>query len=194
MGGEYRPSQHLARVKEGSIRVPGGVDAFVGAHVRRLEALRRAGIVARAGADSWLIPDDFEARAAAYDAQREPARMRLLCAVDLDRQVSSDGATWLDRQLFSRSSLATSGFGAEAHQALERRTDELIRQGHTNRTAEGQLRVKADLIGLLIRQEVERVGRQLAAERGLAFQPVTKNKRSVASFSVRPSSSAAVSR
>lgn len=178
MGGEYRPSLHRALVKEGSIRVPGAdPDAFVGAHVRRLEALRRAGIVERAGADSWFIPDDFEARAAAYDMEREPrARMRLLCTVDLDRQVSSDGATWLDRQLVSRSSLATSGFGAEAHQALERRTEELIGQGHANRTAEGQLRVKADLIGSLTRQEVERVGRQLAAERGLAFQPVREQQ------------------
>jgi type IV secretory pathway VirD2 relaxase len=179
-GGEYHASLHRSLVEDGSIRVPGGdSNAFVGAHVRRLEALRRAGIVARVGADSWLIPDDFEARGAAYDAERESrTRMRLLCAFDLDRQVSSDGATWLDRQLVSRnpSIVATSGFGAEAHQALERRTDELIRQGHASRTAKGQLRVKADLIGSLARQEVERVGRQRATERGRVFQLVREQQ------------------
>ncbi len=40
------------------------------AHVRRLEAFRRASIVERLDADRWLIPEDFEARAAAYEAAR----------------------------------------------------------------------------------------------------------------------------
>jgi len=57
-------------------------------------------------------------------------------------------------------------------QALERREDELVRQGHALPTPEGGLRVRADLIGTLTRQEVDRVGRQLAAERGLTFQPI----------------------
>jgi hypothetical protein len=152
----------------------GDYDTFVYAHVRRLEALRRAGIVERIGADCWLIPPDFEARAAAHEVNKgRQTQMRVLSAYDLDRQVTSDGATWLDRQLLSgeRGSPAAFGFGAEVRQAVERRTDELIRQGHARRTPEG-LRVKAELIGTLTRQEVERVGRQLAAERGLAFQPI----------------------
>ncbi len=178
--GVYRPSEHRALAEGSNIRVPGGdYDAYVGAHVRRLEALRRAGIVERADVDHWLIPADFEARAAVYEAARgRNNQLRILCAYDLDRQVTSDGATWLDRQLLSRSrgALATGGFGAEVRQALERRTDELIRQGHASRTGQGGLRVKADLIGTLTRQEVERVGRQLAAERGLAFQPIREGQ------------------
>jgi hypothetical protein len=178
--GVYRPSEHRALAEHRNVRVPGGdYDAYVGAHVRRLEALRRAGIVERVDADRWLIPEDFEARAAAYEAARGPqTQLRILCAYDLDRQVTSDGATWLDRQLVSRDrgSLATSGFGAEVRQALERRAGELIRQGHASRTAHGQLRVKADLIGTLTRHEMERVGRQLAAERGLACRPVREGQ------------------
>ena len=165
--GVYRPSEHRALAVGSNVRVPGGdYDAYVGAHVRRLEALRRAGIVERVDADCWLIPEDFEARAAAYETARgRNNQLRVLCAYDLDRQVTCDGATWLDRQLLSRDrgSLATGGFGAEVRQALERRTDELIRQGHASRTPQGQLRVKSDLIGTLTHQEVERVGRQLAA-------------------------------
>lgn len=172
--GVYRPSEHRALAEASNARVPAGYDdAYVAAHVRRLEALRRAGIVERADADRWLIPDDFEARAAAYEAaQRRRTQMRLLCAYDLERQVTSDGATWLDRQLVSgdRASLAASGFGAEVRQALARRSDELVRQGHASRTAHGGLQIKADLLGTLARQEVTRVGRQLAAERGLTFR------------------------
>ena len=174
--GEYRPNEHRALAEAANVRVAGeDYDTYVGAHVRRLEALRRAGIVERINAERWLIPPDFEARACTYDAAKgRQASMRVLCAYDVDRQVTSDGATWLDRQLVSRdrSSLATSGFGAEVRQALERRKDELVRQGHAWRTPEGGLRARADLVGTLARQEVERVGRQLAAERGLTFRPI----------------------
>jgi type IV secretory pathway VirD2 relaxase len=174
--GVYRPSEHRAMAAGGDVPVPGGdYDAYVGAHVRRLEALRRAGVVERVDADRWLIPEDFEARAAAYEAaQGRRTQIRVLCAYDLDRQVTSDGATWLDRQLLGRGrdSLATGGFGAEVRQALERRSEELVRQGHASSTARGPLRIKTDLLGTLTRQEVERVGRQLAAKRGLPFQPV----------------------
>ena len=102
--GEYRPSVHRASAEAANSGVPGGdYDAYVEAHVRRLEALRRAGIVERVNADRWLIPEDFDARAAAYDAARgRQTSMRVLCAYDLDRQVTSDGATWLDRELVSR--------------------------------------------------------------------------------------------
>jgi len=174
--GVYRPSEHRALAEASNVRVPGSdYDAYVGAHVRRLEALRRAGIVQRLNADRWLIPEDFEARLAAHEAAHgRRTQMRVLCAYDLDRQVTSEGATWLDRQLVGRDrrSLATGGFGAEVRQALDRRTDELIRQGHASRTSQGQLRVKADLIGALTRQEVEHVGKQLAAQHGLPFQPI----------------------
>jgi hypothetical protein len=135
--------------------------------------------VERVDADCWLIPEDFEARAAAYEtAQGLNNQLRVLCAYDLDRQVTCDGATWLDRQLLSRDrgALATGGFAAEVRQALERRTDELIRQGHASRTPQGQLRVKSDIIGTLTHQEVERVGRQLATERDLTFQPIREGQ------------------
>src|SRR5262249_60004143 len=114
--GAYRPRGHRPLAEATKLRVPGGdYDAYVDAHVRRLEALRRAGIVERADADRWLIPENFEDRAAAYDATKgRQASLRILCAYDLDRQVTSDGATWLDRELVSRDRGAPSagGFGA----------------------------------------------------------------------------------
>jgi type IV secretory pathway VirD2 relaxase len=174
--GEYRPSLHQAIAEAGGVRVPGGdYAAYIESHVRRLEALRRAGIIERIDTDRWLIPDGFEARANAYDAdQGRRASLRVLSAYDLDRQVTSDGATWLDRQLVNRDrgALAEAGFGAEVRDALERRKDELIRQGHAWRTPEGGLRARRDLLPALERQEIERVGRKLATERGLAFNAI----------------------
>ena len=163
-----------------SARVGGGdCDAFVDTHVRRLEALRRAGIVERASADCWLIPEDFEVRARAYDAGRaRTTSLRVLSCCDLDQQVKSDGATWLDRRLVGRdkSSLVMSGFGIEVREALDRRADELVRQGHASRTIDGAWRPRTDLIATLQQREVERAGRELAAQRGLAFAPIEEGQ------------------
>jgi type IV secretory pathway VirD2 relaxase len=175
--GLYRPSEHRRRIDAGDIRLPPGADpdAFVEGHVRRLEALRRAGIAERLGPDEWRILSDFEQRAQTYDAGRgRQAGIRLLSAYDRDRQITSDGATWLDRQLVSRERipLASTGFGAEVQQAMEARKEQLIRQGHARRTAEGSVIARRDLLPALQQQEVTRVGARLAAEAGRTFVPV----------------------
>ena len=96
-GGIYRASQHLAARAAERAEDP---QAFVDAHVRRLEALRRRDIVRRLDADTWAVPPDYLEKAAALDAQQSRrAVMRLLSLMDLDAQVSAEGATWLDRQL-----------------------------------------------------------------------------------------------
>jgi type IV secretory pathway VirD2 relaxase len=98
--GEYHPRAHRAMAKAAGLRIPGGdYESYIQSHVRRLEALRRAGIVERIDADHWRIPDDFERRATDFDAQRR-GRMtiRLLSNLDLESQIGADGATWLDRE------------------------------------------------------------------------------------------------
>jgi len=174
-GGEYQPSVHRALIDSGEIKLPPGADlkAFIDSHVRRLEALRRARIVERVSADRWTIPADFEQRTAAFEAQRSrQSNVRLLSAFDLDRQVTSDGATWIDRQLVSRNrvSLAAFGFGAEVSEAFEARKTELVRQGHAHATPEGGVRVRPDLVATLERQELARTGAELATMRGLPFR------------------------
>ncbi len=61
--GFYEPREHY-EVARMTGRIPGGdVEGHIEAHVRRLEALRRAGIVGRLDADHWDIPRDFLERA-----------------------------------------------------------------------------------------------------------------------------------
>ncbi len=173
--GVYRPSEHRAMAEAGHVRVPSGdFDGYIGSHVRRLEALRRAGVVERLDADRWSIPADYEARAMAYDAtQSRRVNLRVLSAYDLDRQVTSDGATWLDRELVSRNRtpLTQAGFGNEVSQALERRKDSLVEQGFASRTPDGGVRAPKDLLSRLERQELARVGPEMAKARGLTFKP-----------------------
>jgi hypothetical protein len=54
--------------------------------------------------------------------------------------------------------------------ALERRTLTLIERGYASRLPDGGFRAPGDLLHRLERTEVSRVGRALAAERGLAFK------------------------
>ena len=64
--GVYRTSEHRLRLgAQADLRQP--AEEIVEAHVRRLEALRRAGIVAREAEGVWRIPADLVARGHAYD-------------------------------------------------------------------------------------------------------------------------------
>lgn len=96
------------------------------------EALRRAGVVARVDAEHWDIPKNFLDRAATYD-EREGRKLEVdvHSVVVLDRQVTTDAVTWLDRQLVGRHRVETVpiGFGHQVEQALERRKQELVTRG-----------------------------------------------------------------
>lgn len=172
-GGIYRPSRHREQAKfEG--RVPGGdYEGYVDAHVRRLEALRRAGIAERIDADQWRIPEDFENRATAYDAgrNRQP-NIRILSAARLERQIGADGATWLDRRLVSAetSDLAPSGFGERVREAMDRRREHHIDRGDAARQPNGSIAYRRNLLATLREREVARVGGELAATKGLPFR------------------------
>ncbi len=173
--GVYRPSVHRQQVLSGEIKLPPGVDAddLVQAHVRRLEALRRAGVVERWSDDAWSIPKDFTVRAEAFEqAQGLRAQVRLLSAFDLESQIRSDGATWLDHQLVSRVALdaAPQGFGGEVERALDRRREMLIRQEHAARGPDGVWRAEPGLLSNLERQEMRRRGESMARDKGLPFR------------------------
>jgi type IV secretory pathway VirD2 relaxase len=98
----YRPSEHRAALDDTRLVQEGKAAEFIDAHIRRLEALRRAGIVERIDADHWHIPADYTERAQAYDTQRSrQLTVRVLSIVDLDAQVNANAATWLDRGLLN---------------------------------------------------------------------------------------------
>jgi len=61
--GTYSPSAHLSDD-------PSARPAYIQAHVRRLEALRRAGHAVRHSDGSWKIPIDYLKRATAYEKSR----------------------------------------------------------------------------------------------------------------------------
>jgi type IV secretory pathway VirD2 relaxase len=163
-GGLYRPSRHLEKIRDRFESQGKDAEAFVRSHVRRLEALRRAGLVERIDNEQWRIPKDIVARGQAYDLSQggDGVRVRILSTYDLERQITSDGVTWLDRQM-------AAGFGKEVRNAMYRRAERLVEMRHAT-ARDGAIVVSRNALSALERQEVQRVGQRLAAERGLTFR------------------------
>lgn len=86
------------------MRVPGDDnEADVERHVRRLRALRRAGVVKRIDADHWRMPVNFETHGAEIDANRRGrVTLRVLSRLDLDSRIDANDAPWRDPELNQR--------------------------------------------------------------------------------------------
>jgi type IV secretory pathway VirD2 relaxase len=168
-GGIYRVEQHLvhARTRE---RNP---EAFVHTHVRRLESLRRAGIVERVEEGVWRVPPDLVERGRTYDAKRvQGALVDLRSELPIQQQVRAIGITWLDRQLVGGPEvLATTGFGAEVRQALTERQMFLVEQGLAERRGQRVVLMQG-LLATLRARDVEQAARAIEADSDLVHRPV----------------------
>jgi hypothetical protein len=116
--GIYKPSRNVDLIRDSFERQGKEPEAFVRFHVRRLEALRRAGHTERIDADHWRVPNDIVERGMAHDLSQggDSLRVRTLSTLDLEQQIGSDGATWLDRELVASTPmpLVKTGFGPDA--------------------------------------------------------------------------------
>ena len=172
--GIYRPSEHLQVARDQAEHIRGDPETFVKMHVRRLEGLRRAGIVERIDEDHWRVPGNLAERGLAHDLARDGVGVRIntLSPIRLDQQVSHEGATWLDRTMIDqRSAVANQGFGADVRAAWERRKHVLTDMGLGTDMGGGRFRAPRDLIQRLEKIDLESTGKALAAERGRRWQP-----------------------
>lgn len=173
--GIYRPARHLEQAVGTVERLGGDPAAYVRSHVRRLEALRRAGHVERIDADQWRVPADLSERGQAYDLARDRmmGRITVLSPMGLEQQIGHDGATWLDRELASRQRtvLADDGFGRDVTAALAKRRRWLVDKGYAADLGDGRVRAARDLVLRLEARDIEHAGRALAAERGRQWRP-----------------------
>lgn len=165
--GRYSEALHI--LHDSSAGAP-----YIAAHIRRLEALRRAGLGPERHADgSWTIPADFEKRAiehAARTARDRPVTVEVLSSVPLERLPRADAATWLDRTLAEgpRLPIRDTGFGLEVMSALRARGQWLIDQQLAD--AEGdRVRLRVSALARLQRREIERAGGDLAESLDKSF-------------------------
>lgn len=164
-GGRYSEALHLRHD-------PSAAPDFVRAHVRRLEAIRKAvGKPERDPAGDWTIGPGHLDRAAAYEKERarqRPVRVELLSSLRLEALVEAEGATWLDRELVADrpEPLRAARFGAEVASASAARRAWLVRQGLAEDEA-GGFRYRRDLLATLRQRELRQVGGRLADEHAM---------------------------
>ncbi|AMV05963.1 relaxase/mobilization nuclease domain-containing protein [Xanthomonas citri] len=175
--GLYRADHHPS-IAQGKA-VPGrDPQEVVAAHVRRLEALRRAGIVERVAEGLWKVPGDLPEQGRRYDAQRlGGVAVELKSHLPIERQARVIGATWLDQQLVGGGTgLGDLGFGGEAKQAMQQRADFLAEQGLAERRGQRVILAR-NLLGTLRNRELAQVAKGIAADTGLEHRAVADGQR-----------------
>jgi len=173
--GLYRSVDHLVQLRQQGIADP---QAGVDAHVRRLEALRRFGIVERMVDGVWRVPPDFLSRTQAHDAQRAAEGIiELRSHLPIEQQVRTQGATWLDHQMMGNTgNLSPQGFGAEVRGALQDRRDFLVEQGLAKRRG-SRVVLARNLLATLRDRELAEVGKVIQHQTGLLHRPLREGER-----------------
>lgn len=169
-GGIYKPADQLTKLQREGVR---DSQFAVERNVRRLEALRRSGIVSRDTDGNWRVPRDLLVRAQAHDARRtNSSSINLRSSIPLAEQTRAIGATWLDKQLLSDGkSIALQGFGTQVREAMSMRVDFLTEHGLAKR--HGQTVVLArNLLATLRERDVKIAAKAIEEATGLLHRPV----------------------
>lgn len=179
--GLYRIDHHLTVTKsqaQSQSTAERDPHEVVNAHVRRLEALRRAGIVERVSEGAWRVPADLPEQGRQYDMQRlGGVSVELRSHLPIERQTRVIGATWLDQKLIGGASgIADNGFGREVRDAMRQRSDFLIEQGLGERRGQRVILAR-DLLATLRGRDIDSAARTIAAETGLTHRTVIDGER-----------------
>ncbi len=170
--GIYTTASHQDQLAQMGDRDP---QATAEVHVRRLEALRRSGIVERVADGVWAVPPDLLQKARQHDAHKAAGHAIELCShLPIEQQVKAMGATWLDRGLVAddaNSRPAGQGFGAQVREAMDQRVDFLVRQGMAERRGQRVILARS-LLAILRDRELAQVGQELQQQTGKAWRPV----------------------
>ncbi len=161
-GGTYSASLHQADD-------PRSGPEFVAAHVRRLEALRRAGHVERTAEADWKIPPDYLDRAKTYErAQVRFRSVQLLVRsqLGLKDQEAALGVTWLDEA--PPPSGIPLGFGQEVAETQVKRRAFLAGIGMKVEAGAG---LSAAQKSELLKRDLAQAGRSLSDEIGKPYSP-----------------------
>tara|TARA_R110000850_G_scaffold275264_2_gene414305 strand:- start:16792 stop:18696 length:1905 start_codon:yes stop_codon:yes gene_type:complete len=161
-GGIYSVGLHQANDPRSS-------PEFVAAHVRRLEALRRAGHVERSADADWKIPPDYLDRASAYEraqARFRAAQVLVRSELGLADQETALGVTWLDEAPSPPG--VPLGFGQEVAEAQVKRRAFLAGIGLK---AEAGIDLSTAQKTELQKRDMAQAGRTLSEEIGKPYSP-----------------------
>jgi len=178
--GVYRTAEHLAHLELANDPDP---RSAVDVHVRRLEALRRAGVVERVADGVWKVPSDLTVKARQHDAQKAAGpTIELHSHLRIDQQVRAIGATWLDRQLIDGGrGLVAQGFGTQVRDAMRSRAEFLIEQGLAERRGR-RFALARDLLSTLRDRELAVAAKSLQDQTGRSYRRLKDGERASGTY------------
>lgn len=174
-GGRYSVDLHLRHD-------PNASEAFATSHVRRLEAMRRAGAGPDRQADgSWTIPGDHLARSEAYATRQQrdrPVTLSVMSRSPVGDLALKGASTWLDHELAEggHGGIRNVGYGREVRTALAARRQWLIEQ----QLADGErstFRYRDGAIDSLRQRELREAGERIGTGLGKRFEPARLGER-----------------
>jgi hypothetical protein len=171
--GIYNTASHQAQLAQTGDRAP---QVAVEAHVRRLEVLRRSGVVQRVADGVWAVPPDLLQKARQHNAQKLARHaIELRSHLPIEHQVNAMGATWLDRCLVVDDAKGQKppwhGFGAQVREALAQRVDFLTEQGLAERRGPRVILAR-NLLATMRDRELSFVGQGLQQQTGKTWHAV----------------------
>ena len=169
--GRYSPSLHMEKD-------PKARPEYVQAHVRRLEALRRAGHVTRHKDGSWTLPADYLERAGRYErasALSRPVQIDATSRLSLKQMETAVGATWLDKDMRdSPDAQYNQGFGQEVDVASAKRVQFLFKRGVLAKVSDP---VTDETLEVLTKRDLEAAGKSLSTNLGKAYRAAPNSGR-----------------
>lgn len=169
---------------------PRASQSYIQAHVRRLEALRRHGIVKRQSDGRWTIPENYLSRVREHQIKQGQHQTKIESWVSLEKQIKAPGLTWLDESVDLRAEHR--GFGADVRAAKLRRMQHLVQAGVI---PDVDAKLTPKMLEALKRQDLDHIGQALAAKLGKSYEPLPKSGRVEGTYSqsvVRPNGKFAV--
>jgi type IV secretory pathway VirD2 relaxase len=143
---------------------------FVAAHVRRLEAMRRAGCVERRPDGSWTIPPDYLTQAGEHErasALSRPVSVSTNSSLSLKQMKTAIGATWLDKSMVEgEANPFTRGFGGEVERAKAVRRTFLFESGVLKNK---NVQLTGTHLAELERRDLANAGQRLVSEMGKPY-------------------------
>ena len=168
-GGAYGYHEHKALDK--SVRIK-----YVEAHIRRLEAMRRLGLVTRRKDGIWEIPRDYLERAQSVEARKakgNPVSIKWRNRTSMIKLASTIGKTWLDQRIMERAeaACAASVFANEFREAQKLRQRFLVDQGVLENENSSLQQKDLDQVEAM---DLEKAGEKISGKLGKSYSVAPK--------------------
>ena len=121
----------------------------------------------------------------AKEGERQRTNLRILSYLNLEKLVEAEGATWLDKELLSKSAerITQSGFGNDVASATARRRQWLVAQGLGTIDSANAFQPQPRMLDQLRQRDLRQVSQTLSNKLGLSHAQPIEGERIEGTFS-----------